>query len=172
VVRKLARVLDDWPRAPDLRGAHRYVVYEPLRGDGPAVAFAWLDGSVPEGWLELEERPQWDRGGATVHRIVFFHRRQSLTRVEFARHWSERHAPLAARHHPTLLRYVQNIVLSDGDVDGVAELGFADVDDLRSRVYDSDEGKRMIREDALRFIDMGAGTRVDGHRRVFVAGEG
>jgi uncharacterized protein (TIGR02118 family) len=163
---KIARLVDDWSGIPDLHDLRRYVVYEPLRGAGPAAALAWLEGDVPDGWLDLDERPQWDRGGSFVHRIVFFRRLPSVTRDEFARHWTEQHAPLAARHHPTLRRYVQNVVRSAGDVDGVAELGFADVDDMERRVYDSDEGKRVIREDVATFIDVRAGSRVDGRARV------
>ena len=153
-----------------MAGLRRYVVIEPFAGDVPAAAFAWIDGEAPDGWHELDERVQWDRGGSQVHRIVFFRRLPTLTRSEFAIHWSERHAPLAARHHPTMLRYVQNVVVSPGDVDGVAELGFASIDDMAHRTYDSPDGKRVIREDVARFIDGQSGHRVDGTPRVLLDG--
>ena len=165
---KVTRLLDDWSTVPQLPDLRRYVVYQPLDGEGPAAAFAWLDGSVPTGWLELDERLQWERERAQIHRVVFFHRLPSLTRAEFARHWTERHAPLAARHHPTMVRYVQNLVRSEGEVDGVAELGFASREDMEQRVYDSEDGKRVIRDDVNRFIQPRAGTRVDATEHVLV----
>ena len=165
---KIACLVDDCSTAPPLDGLRRYVVYEPLDGVGPGAAFAWLDGAAPDGWLELDERPQWDRGGSAVYRITFFHRLPSLSRAEFARHWAEQHAPLAARHHPTLVRYVQNVVVAGGEVDGVAELGFASLEDMTKRVHDSDEGKAIIRADVATFLDLRSGTRVDGFERVLL----
>ena len=75
----------------------------------------------------VEERPQWDRGGETITRIAFVRRAAGLTREEFADHWTNVHAPLARKHHPVLVRYVQNIVLENPtptapEVDGIAEL--------------------------------------------------
>lgn len=141
-------------------------MFDPIESGSPAAAIAWIDGDPPEGWLEVDERVQWDRGGSHVHRIIFFRRRSTLTREEFAAHWTNRHAPLAARHHPTMVRYVQNVVLSPGDVDGVAELGFASLDDLTHHVYDSPQGRLVIRDDVARFIDPHGGQRVDGRPRV------
>ena len=164
---KLARLVDDWSTVPDLDGLRRYVVYEPVTGKGPTAAFAWVDGAATEGWLEVDERPRWDRGGSTIHRLSFFRRLPSIGRDEFARHWTE-HVPLAERHHPTLLRYVQNYVVSEGEFDGVAELGFAEADDMVHRVYDSEEGKRIIRADVAEFTDTSSATRVDGFERVLV----
>ena len=165
---KIGRLVDDWSTAPALQGLRRYVVYEPLDGSGPGAAFAWIESDVPEGWLELDERRQWDRGIAAVHRITFFHRLPSVSRAEFARHWTEEHAALAARHHPTVVRYVQNLVVSGGAVDGVAELGFASAEDMTQRVYDSPAGKAIIRADVATFLDLRAGVRVDGIQRVLV----
>jgi uncharacterized protein (TIGR02118 family) len=139
----------------------------------PVLAIAmWRADDVPEldGIEEVEayrvdERVQWDQGDATVARISFVRRAPGLTRDEFARHWSERHAPLARRHHPGIARYVQNVVaeqLTPGapDVDGIAELGFASLADFRERMYDSPEGQQIIATDVRRFLDVGAGWRM------------
>jgi uncharacterized protein (TIGR02118 family) len=143
--------------------------------DDAAVLFAWLndDDAVPslpagaQAW-EVEERPQWDDrppGVDGVKRVVFVHRLPSIDRHAFASHWSERHAPLARTHHPAMWHYVQNIVvarLTDDTphVDGIAELSFASVDDMRHRMFDTDEGRAVIAADVARFIDMSAGWRV------------
>ena len=165
-MRKVAALLDDPSTALGIPGLCRAVAYEPLDGGRPSVAVAWVDGRAPQGWLELDEHPRWDRGGVSVHRIAFFNRLPSLSRAAFVHHWTEQHAALAARHHPTMRRYVQNVVVSGGEIDGVAELGFASIDDMTSRVYDSDAGRRAIRDDVAQFIDPHTGVRVDGYERV------
>src|SRR5680860_995569 len=94
----------------------------------------------------VDEHVQWDRGGATVARISFVRRAPGMAHEEFARHWTEVHTPLARAHHPGICRYVQNVVVEPltadaPDVDGIAELGFASLDDFRDRMYDSPEGR-------------------------------
>lgn len=83
-------------------------------------------------------------------------RRPDLTHDAFVTHWLERHVPLALRHHPGLVRYVTNVVeqpLGDAEpLDGIAELCFADEAGLRTGMFDSPEGERIIREDVARFI--------------------
>jgi len=60
------------------------------------------------------------------------------------------------RHHPGLVRYVTNVIeqpLGDAEpLDGIAELCFANEATLRSGMFDSPEGERVIREDIGRFI--------------------
>jgi len=113
----------------------------------------------------VDERVQWDDGRATVARISFVRRAPGLTHEEFARHWTEVHAPLARRHHPGICRYVQNIVVEPltrdaPDIDGIAELGFASLDDFRDRMYDSPEGREIITADVRTFLDVEAGWRM------------
>jgi uncharacterized protein (TIGR02118 family) len=142
--------------------------------DDAAVLFAWLNEgdampALPDGahaW-EVDERPQWDDapGAAGVKRVIFIHRLPSIDRAAFAAHWSNDHAPLARRHHPALRRYVQNVVvarLTDDapDIDGIAELSFASVADMRERMFDSDEGRDVIAADVATFIDLAAGSRI------------
>lgn len=141
----------------------------------------------------VDERVQWDYErtwpdgdpSPGVKRISFLRRLPGLSRAEFGEHWATVHAPLARRHHPTLWRYVQNVVLEDltlgtgdvpggpgepggtgdvpggtGDVDGVVELSFRSQADLDERLYDSDEGARIIGQDVRSFIDVAAGWRL------------
>jgi uncharacterized protein (TIGR02118 family) len=132
-----------------------------LRGDAPLPPDAEA--------YRVEERRQWDRGGETVVRIAFVRRSPGLSREEFADHWTNVHAPLARKHHPTLVRYVQNIVIEPvtpgaPEVDGVAELGFRSLKDVHQRMYDSPAGAEIIRRDIQRFLDVPAGWRMLGQR--------
>jgi uncharacterized protein (TIGR02118 family) len=118
---------------------------------------------------DVDERPQWDRGGETVVRISFVRRAPGLSREEFADHWTNVHAPLARKHHPTLVRYVQNVVtdpVTTGapEVDGIAELGFRSLRDVHERMYDSPAGAEIIRRDIQRFLDVAAGWRILAQR--------
>jgi uncharacterized protein (TIGR02118 family) len=153
-------------------------VYVPV-GEGvtgrpePVAAIAILRHDVPlppeAHAYRVEERPQWDRGGETVTRISFVRRAASLTREEFADHWTNVHAPLARKHHPVLVRYVQNIVVEPvtpgaPEVDGIAELGFRTLRDVHERIYDSPAGAEIIRRDIQRFLDVPAGWRMLARR--------
>jgi hypothetical protein len=157
--------------------------------DVPAAAEDWIVNvcptggavvSAPEGaviagarraWL-VEDRPQWDfadpaEGTAPVpgyKQISFLYRVGSIDRDRFARCWEE-HGPLARRHHPMLWRYTQNVVVrpllpGTPDIDGIAELTMRLRLDFTERMYDSDEGRRIIGEDTRRYIDRGRGWRV------------
>ena len=65
-------------------------------------------------------------------------RRPGTTREEFERYWTTVHAPLVAPTIPGLRKYVLNVAFKpeDSDVepdwDGVAELGFDDLDSMRA----------------------------------------
>jgi len=92
-------------------------------------------------------------------------RRSDMSHDAFVEHWLTRHVPLALRHHPGLQRYVTNVVdaqLSPSGLplDGIAELHFASVDALRTQMFDSAEGERIIRDDIARFIGRTAAYRV------------
>jgi uncharacterized protein (TIGR02118 family) len=125
------------------------------------------DAEIPPGAevYRVDERVQWERSDSAVTRISFVRRARGLTREDFARHWSQAHTPLARRHHPGVCRYVQNVVVHQltpdaPDVDGIAELGFASIDDFRERMYDSPAGKETIAADVREFIDVAAGWRM------------
>ena len=148
----------------------RSVTYLALDPTQPSVRCLWLDeppapGTIPGRAWEVEERPHWDdRQEPGITRFSLLHRAPGLTPAEFARHWTDVHAPLARRRHPALLRYVQNIVLRPvGDAeafDGIVELGFASLYDLEERMYDSEEGRAEVASDVRSFIDVSAGWRV------------
>jgi uncharacterized protein (TIGR02118 family) len=137
-----------------------------------ALAVMGRDASLPDDAeaYRVEERPQWDRGGEKVTRVAFVRRAAGLTREEFAEHWTNVHAPLARKHHPVLVRYVQNIVVENltpdaPEVDGIAELGFRTLRDVHERMYDSPAGAEIIRRDVRRFLDVPAGWRMLAQRQ-------
>jgi uncharacterized protein (TIGR02118 family) len=94
-------------------------------------------------------------------KIVFLcRRRPEITHAEYVASVLEGHAPLALKHHPTLLRYVINIVESwpeqGPELDSLPALYFATLEDFHDRLYDSPEGKEIIRRDVARFMQDGA----------------
>jgi uncharacterized protein (TIGR02118 family) len=139
----------------------------------PGVLFTMLDGlDVRCEVYEVEERLMWDRHGewplgaraVGFNRVALVPRLPSVSHDEFATHWTDRHGPIAERHHPGIARYVQNIVLRTltagaPDWDGIAELHFVRTTDFTERMYDSPEGRDIVREDVLRFIDPSRGER-------------
>jgi uncharacterized protein (TIGR02118 family) len=92
-----------------------------------------------------------------VKMVSFMRRAEGLSHEQFVRHWTERHAPLAQRHHVGLWNYTQNVVrralTPGGDaIDGIAELHFRTRDDFVNRFFDSDEGRAVILADVKRFM--------------------
>lgn len=84
-------------------------------------------------------------------------RRADLTHEQFVEHWLGTHVPLALEHHPSMVRYVTNVVdqrlSKDGaDWDGFAEISFASAADVRERMFGSPDGERIVRADIARFI--------------------
>jgi uncharacterized protein (TIGR02118 family) len=136
------------------------------------------------GAYRLEERIQWDYE-RTWHeprtpgmkQISFVRRKTGLTREEFAAHWNDVHAPLAVKHHPTISRYVQNVLISpliDGspEIDGVAELSYLAYEDWRDRKFDSDDGQAVITADIARFLEPGTAWHVLAHEYVLAESGG
>jgi uncharacterized protein (TIGR02118 family) len=137
-----------------------------------AIAIMRQDAPLPAGAeaYRVDKRAQWDQGGEQVTRVSFVRRAAGLTREEFAEHWTTVHAPLARKHHPVLVRYVQNIVIENvtpdaPEVDGIAELGFRTLRDVHERMYDSPAGAEIIRRDVRRFLDVAAGWRMLAQRQ-------
>jgi uncharacterized protein (TIGR02118 family) len=68
---------------------------------------------------------------------------------------------LALRHHPTLRRYVVNIVEGTRGptpaLDSIGELWFDSLADYRDRLYDSAEGERAIARDVAGFMGSATG---------------
>jgi len=117
-----------------------------------------------EVWRVDPHHPKvWDRDwpdgeyAPGVKMVSFMKRAEAITHEQFARHWIERHTPLAVRHHVGLWNYTQSVVrrafTPGGDaIDGVAELHFRSRPDFVDRFFDSPEGRSVIIADVGRFM--------------------
>jgi uncharacterized protein (TIGR02118 family) len=106
----------------------------------------WPDGSFAPG----------------VKMVSFMRRAAGLTHEEFVRHWTERHTPLARRHHPGLWNYTQHAVRraftpGGAGIDGIAELHFRTRQSFEQEFFDSDEGRAVIMADVARFMSRPGG---------------
>jgi len=105
-------------------------------------------------WFRVESTVQLDGPDLDGPKLLFFFGgRRSLSHDEVIAHWRHVHGPLALHHHVGMSRYVQHEVLegSDDRVDAIAELHFANAQDLAERFYDSDDGRRAIAADIASF---------------------
>lgn len=96
--------------------------------------------------------------------FTFMRRLDGISHDEFASRWCDGHWPLVERHHPAVWGYTQNVVTASlspdaPQWDGIAELHFKTPEDMRDRMYDSEEGKQIIRNDINRFLNTAAGNR-------------
>lgn len=92
-----------------------------------------------------------------MRKLIFLCRRRAdLTHERYERLLLDGHVPLALRHHPTMRRYVVNVVDASppgwDPLDSVGELSFDTLDDFRERLYDSPEGERVIARDVQGFM--------------------
>jgi uncharacterized protein (TIGR02118 family) len=83
-------------------------------------------------------------------------RRPDLTHERYAELLLRGHVPIALRHHPTMRKYVVNVVeglrAGAAPLDSIGELSFDSLDDFRERLYDSDEGRRIVEHDVAGFM--------------------
>ena len=84
--------------------------------------------------------------------LVFLcRRRPDLRHGDYAERLLGGHVPLALRHHPTMRKYVVNLVqaLRAGaeTLDSIGELSFDSLADFHERLYDSDDGPQLVRRD-------------------------
>jgi uncharacterized protein (TIGR02118 family) len=152
--------------------ATAWVASPPTQPPSAATVARWfpdadVDAYLVEEHVRIEYDRDWPDGTVSpgVRRMSFVRAAPGLTRAEMARHWGEVHWPIAQVHHPALWRYVQNVVVEPltaaaPEVDGIAELHFRSISDLRERFYDSDEGLQIVAADVRQFLDRGAGWRV------------
>ena len=96
--------------------------------------------------------------------FTFMRRLDGITHDEFASRWCDGHWPLVQKHHPAVWGYTQNVVTAaltpDAPYwDGIGELHFKTPEDMRDRMYDSEEGKQIIWDDINRFLNTEAGNR-------------
>lgn len=92
-----------------------------------------------------------------VKLIFLCSRRPTISHTRYAELLLEGHVPLALRHHPTLRKYVVNIVeapLAPGAraLDSIGELYFDTLADFHERLYDSPEGRAAIEADVAGFM--------------------
>src|SRR5947208_14353553 len=90
-------------------------------------------------------------------KLVFLcRRRPDITHERYAELLLRGHVPLALRHHPTLRRYVVNVVEGTRrpapPLDSIGELWFDSLADYRERLYDGPEGERAITGDVARYL--------------------
>jgi len=90
-------------------------------------------------------------------RLVFLcRRRPDIGHDRYVECLLQGHVPIALAHHPTLRRYVVNIVEescgSAPALDSIGELWFDSLADYRERLYDSAEGARIVARDVARFL--------------------
>jgi uncharacterized protein (TIGR02118 family) len=66
------------------------------------------------------------------------------------------HVPIALHHHPSMRRYVVNVVeqgrANEEVLDSIGELWFDSLADYRERLYDSSEGERIVQRDVAQFL--------------------
>lgn len=88
--------------------------------------------------------------------IFLCRRRGDIDHDAYVTRVLEGHVPLALRHHPTLRRYVVNVVeqapAQAEALDSIGELSFDTLADFRERLYDSAEGERLIAADVAGFL--------------------
>ena len=117
-----------------------------------------FDGHVRDFSLVSEALVLKDAPRSAIAVISFLRRREGIGRAEFSRCWEQEHAPLllACPAFRCARRYVQNHVVMDPppgyDYDGIAELWFESLQEVRSAFADADAGMR-IGADLARFSD-------------------
>jgi len=90
-------------------------------------------------------------------KLVFLcRRRPDITHERYVECLLRGHVPVALAHHPTLRRYVVNIVEEScgaaPPLDSIGELWFDSLADYRERLYDSAEGARIVERDVAGFL--------------------
>lgn len=94
-----------------------------------------------------------------IKSISLLTRRPEISHEEFVRHWVEIHAPLA-HAVPRLQRYVQSHILAERtradietlavEIDGIAELWYESVEDLRFAMATPEA--KILHDDGATFI--------------------
>ncbi|MGH7823067.1 MAG: EthD family reductase [Candidatus Binatia bacterium] len=91
-----------------------------------------------------------------VKTMFLCRRRRDISHERYVELLSGGHVPIALRHHPSMRRYVVNIVdesLGDApELDSVGSLWFDSADDFHHRLYDSPEGEAIVARDVAGFM--------------------
>ncbi len=91
-------------------------------------------------------------------------RKLGITHERYVELLLKGHVPIALRHHPTLRKYVVNIVEAappGAPLDSIGELHFDTLADFRARLYDSPEGRRVVEADVAGFMGQAAAYVVE-----------
>jgi uncharacterized protein (TIGR02118 family) len=99
-----------------------------------------------------------------VKLIFLCRRKHSVTHARYVELLLDGHVPIALRHHPTLRKYVVNIVEAapaHAPLDSIGELYFDTLADFRERLYDSPEGRRVVEADVAGFMGQAAAYVVE-----------
>lgn len=107
----------------------------------------------------VQKEYDWSSPGTItpgVKLVCFVRRRKDLTHEAYSRHWRKRHGPLAVAHQSRYWHYVQNHIVepltdTTPDFDGIGELHYRSAEDVLN-TFDSEEGERLVLEDAQRFM--------------------
>jgi uncharacterized protein (TIGR02118 family) len=132
----------------------------------PASAWRPAGSGRVDAWLVREVRAKtydrsWPDGtpspGITQYSLLRPARNHG--REQCSRYWREQHVPLALRVHVGLWSYVQDhvretVTQTGGDVLGHAALHFRSEDDLREKLFDSEDGAREIYADIPHFMSL------------------
>jgi hypothetical protein len=108
-------------------------------------------------------------------KLIFLCRRKpELSHAQYVDRLLGGHVPLAIRHHPTMITYVVNVVEDsppgEVELDSIGELTFPSLEDFRTRLYDSDEGRRIIERDVAGFIASATAYVVTEHVQKDIVG--
>jgi len=91
-----------------------------------------------------------------VKLIFLCRRRADITHERYVDLLLSAHVPIALKHHPTMRRYVVNIVERTADgwdaLDSIGELSFDSLEDFREQLYDSPAGKAIVERDVAGFM--------------------
>ncbi len=101
-------------------------------------------------------KPESCERGPGMKLIFLCHRRADIGHARYVELLLDGHVPLALAHHPTLRRYVVNIVEENppgwDELDSIGELSFDTLEDFQQRLYDSAEGRRIVERDVAGFM--------------------
>ena len=103
-----------------------------------------------------------------LKQISCFRKRQDLDLAQFQQHWRTRHADIV-RELPGLKGYIQNHVRQGDAVNGVAEVWFDSIDDMRANVGHPTLAR--IRADEPNFMDTDSMMSIVAEPETIIEGE-
>lgn len=94
-----------------------------------------------------------------IKTIALIHRKEGVSREEFARHYEESHAPLALKLFPQIKKYVRNHVVDVPEMEGpefdcISEFWFDSIEDAMAVAELAQaEAGQAIRDDEDKFMN-------------------